>query len=101
MNKQQVREREKYLVWWKEYMVAEDTWENKENLKNVMEAVEEFEKEYSREKKKETRRQEIKEDRRTFSWELPGRYTAKMLYGWGDKKYKQEYWRRLKENWRQ
>jgi len=24
-----------------------------------------------------------------------------MLYGWGDKKYEWEYWRRLEENWRQ
>jgi len=23
------------------------------------------------------------------------------VYGWGDRKYKQEYWRRLKENWQQ
>jgi len=26
---------------------------------------------------------------------------AKMLYGWGDKKYEWKYWRRLEENWRQ
>ena len=32
--------------------------------------------------------------------ELPGRFTAKMLYGWSDKWYDQEYWGRLERNWR-
>jgi len=66
MNKQWVRGREKYLVWWKGCMAEEDTWENKENLKNAMEAVDEFERKYSREEE-EARRQEIEEDRKTFS----------------------------------
>jgi len=33
--------------------------------------------------------------------ELPGKFTAKMLYGWSDKRYNQEYWGRLERNWRQ
>ena len=33
--------------------------------------------------------------------ELPGRFTAKTLYGWLDKRYNQEYWGRLERNWRQ
>jgi len=45
-----------------------------------MELVEEFEKEYYREEE-EVRQQEAKEDRRTFSKELPGIYMAKLLYG--------------------
>jgi len=32
--------------------------------------------------------------------ELLGRFTAKMLYGWSDKKYDQEYWGRMERNWR-
>ena len=32
--------------------------------------------------------------------ELPGKFTAKMLYGWSDKRYDQEYWERLERNWR-
>jgi len=32
--------------------------------------------------------------------ELPGKFTAKMLYGWSDKRYDQEYWGRLERNWR-
>jgi len=31
--------------------------------------------------------------------ELPGRYTAKILYGWDDKKFKAEYLRKLERNW--
>jgi len=32
--------------------------------------------------------------------ELPGKFTAKILYGWSDKRYDQEYWGRLERNWR-
>jgi len=32
--------------------------------------------------------------------ELPGRFTARKLFGWSDKRYDQEYWRRLERNWR-
>jgi len=71
-------------------MAEEDTWKSKENLKNANNLVEEFEKEYKREEE-ETRRQERKEEKNVFSRELPGKYTAKLLYGWGEKKYKQEY----------
>jgi len=38
-------------VRWKGYMAEEDTWENKENLKNAKELVEEFKKEYGEEVK--------------------------------------------------
>jgi len=36
-----------------------------------------------------------------FSRELPGRYTAKLLYGWDNKKYNREYWKHMEENWKQ
>jgi len=56
-----------------------------------MELVEEFEREYSREEEKKVRWQEAEENRKMFSRELPGRYMAKLLYRWGNKKYNQEY----------
>jgi len=56
-----------------------------------MELVEEFEKEYCREEEEEVRWQEAEENKKVFSRELPGRYTAKLLYGWGNKKYDREY----------
>ena len=31
--------------------------------------------------------------------ELPGRYTAKLLYGWDDKKFDKEYLKKLERNW--
>ena len=33
--------------------------------------------------------------------ELPGKFMAKMLYGWSDKQYDQEYQGRMEKNWRQ
>jgi len=54
LNKRTVKEKEKFLVKWKGYTVEEDTWENRENLENVKELVEEFEREY-REEAKELR----------------------------------------------
>jgi len=101
MNKRRVQGRDKYLVQWNGCTAEEDTWENKENLKNAMELVEEFERNYSREEEEVVRWQEAKEDKKVFNRELPGRYTAKLLYGWGNKKYNQEYWKRMEENWRQ
>jgi len=32
--------------------------------------------------------------------ELPGKYMAKLLYGWDDKKFEDEYLKRLEKNWR-
>jgi len=72
--------KEKFLVRWKEYTVEEDTWENRENLGNAKELVEEFEREYG-EEAEELRQQELEEEEKEFSWELPREFTAKLLYG--------------------
>jgi len=45
-------------------------------------------------------RQEHKEE--TFRrGELLGRFTARKLFRWSDKRYDQEYWERLERNWKQ
>ena len=31
--------------------------------------------------------------------ELPGRYRAKLLYGWDNKKFEEEYLKKLEKNW--
>jgi len=62
-------------------MVEEDTWENRENLGNTKELVEEFEREYG-EEVEELRQQELEEEEKEFSQELPREFTAKLLYGW-------------------
>ena len=60
--------------------------------------IEEYEKEYKRDME-DIRRQEREE--RTFRREeLPGRFTARKLFGWSDKRYDKEYWGRLERNWR-
>jgi len=48
LNKRKVRGKEKYLVRWKGFTVESDIWEERENLENAKEAIEEFEKEYRR-----------------------------------------------------
>jgi len=49
LNKQVVWRKEKFLVRWKGYMAEGDIWESRENLENVKELVEEFEREYGEE----------------------------------------------------
>jgi len=66
LNKRIVQGREKFLVRWKEYTAEEDMWESRENLENVKELVEEFEREY-REEVEELRRQELEEEEKEFS----------------------------------
>jgi len=66
INKRMIRGKEKFLVRWKGYMAEEDTWENRENLENAKELVEEFERKY-REKVKELRQQELGEEKKKFS----------------------------------
>jgi len=96
LNKRRVREKDKYLVRWKGFTVESDTWKGKENLKNAKEVIEEFKREYRRDIEDVTR-QEHQEG--TFQQgELPGRFTAKKLYGWSDKRYDQEYWGRMEKN---
>ena len=63
-------------------------------MKNIEKLIEEFEQEGI-----EIRRQEgeVNEYRRM---ELPGKYTAKLLYRWDDQKFEEEYLNKLKKNWR-
>jgi len=89
LNKQRIRRKNKYLVRWKGFIAESDTWEGRENLGNAKEAIEEFEREY-RWNIEEVNQQEKEEgifERR----ELPGRFIAKRLFGWSDKKYDEEY----------
>ena len=32
--------------------------------------------------------------------ELPGKYMAKLLYGWDDRRFKEEYLDKLEKNWK-
>ena len=100
LNKWQIRGKNKYLVWWKGFTAKSDTWKRKENLENTKEAVEGFEREYQKDIE-DVRRQEKEDNRGIFAREeLPRIFMAKKLFGWSDKRYNKEYWRRLEKNWR-
>jgi len=78
LNKKKTRGVVKYLIWWKGFMAEGDTWERKENLKNVEELIKEF-------KQGEiVVRRQVEEEGEYRRMELPGKYTAKLLYGWDD-----------------
>ena len=81
-------------------MAEEDTWENRENLENVKKLVEEFEKIYG-EKVKKLRWQKLEEEKKEFSQELPREFMAKLLYGWGKRKYEREREKKWDKNWSQ
>ena len=46
LNKWKISEKDKYLVQWKGFTAESDTWEERENLGNAKETIEEFKKKY-------------------------------------------------------
>ena len=105
LDRQEKRGKTKYLVKWRGYTAEENTWEGLENLKNAMKKVEEFEKgrfeeEIRRIRMKKGKEMKLNPEAEEFKREeLPGRYTAKLLYGWDDKKFDEEYLKKLQRNW--
>ena len=68
-------------------------------MKNVEEALEEFKGRMSVEVRKQ-KRINLVEERDFRRKELPGKFIAKMLYGWVDGKFEEEYLKKLERNWR-
>jgi len=103
-DRQERRGKTKYLVKWKGYMAEENIWKGLENLKNAMEKVEEFEKERFEEEIQRIRMQKGKERKLNSEaeefrrGELLEKYTAKLLYGWDNKKFDEEYLKKLEKN---
>jgi len=70
-----------------------------------MEKVEEFEKERFEKEIRRIRMKKGKEMRLNLEaekfkrGELSGRYTVKLLYGWDNKKFDEEYLKKLERNW--
>jgi len=91
LNKKTMRGVVKYLIWWKGFTVEGDTWERRENLKNAEKLIEEFKQGEVVVKRQE---EEVDEYRRM---ELPEKYTAKLLYGWDDKEFEEEYLKKLEK----
>jgi len=94
LNKKKIRGVEKYLIRWKGFTAEGDTWEKKENLKNAEELIEEFE------RGEIVVRREVEEEGEYKRMELPGKYTAKLLYGWDDRRFEEEYLSKLEKNWK-
>ena len=96
LNKKKIRGVEKYLVRWKGFTVEGDTWERRENLKNVEEALADFEGKIEIRKQEKIEEAENRDFRRG---KLLEKFTAKMLYGWDDGKFEEEYLKKLERNW--
>ena len=86
-------------------MTEENIWERLENLKNTMKKVEEFEKgrfekEIQRIQVRKGKEMKLNPEAEEFKrGELPGRHTVKLLYGWDNKKFDEEYLKKLERNW--
>ena len=105
LNKRKIRGVEKYLVQWKEFMMEHNMWEREEDLRNARELVDEFEGRLSAEVRKQggvRPREEVKRNTRIEEYKrskLPGKYMAKLLYGWDNRKFEEEHLRKLEKNW--
>jgi len=98
LNKRKIREVDKYLMQWKGFIAEHNTWGKKEDLRNAKKALEEFEERMNM----EVRRQEKLEMTKKKDFrrrELLGKFTAKMLYRWDDRKFEEEYLKKLERNW--
>ena len=88
----------KYLVYWKRFIVENNIYKKEKDLENAKKGVVEFKEKLST----KIRRQEkldLTEKKDFRKKELLGRYIAKILYGWDNKKFEEEYSRKLERNW--
>ena len=92
LNKKKMRGVEKYLIRWKGFTAEGDTWERKENLKNTEELIKEFE------RGEIIVRRQVGEEGEYRRMELPGKYMVKLLYGWDDRRFEEEYLNKLEKN---
>ena len=76
-----------------------DTWERKEDLGNVKKVLEEFKERMDAEIRRQEKLDKAKE--RDFRREeLSEKFMVRMLYGWNNGKFKEEYLKKLERNWR-
>ena len=79
-------------------MAEHNIWERKKDLGNAREVLEEFKGRMNAEIRKQEKL-DMAEDKDFRRGKLLGKFTAKMLYGWDDGKFEEEYLRKLERNW--
>ena len=79
LNKRKVKGVVKYLVWWKGIIAEHNSWEKKEDFKNIKELVTEFERRMDMEVRKQEKLDMV-EEKDFRRGELLEKYIAKMLY---------------------
>ena len=107
LSRQDMGKKLKYLVIWERDMVEGNTWEMLENLGNTMELAEEFKKEIKKKKIKWVKKRKEKKKERKLDVEakvfkrskLLEKYTAKILFGWDDGRFKDKYLKKLERSW--
>jgi len=84
-------------VQWKGFTAEHDSWVKKEELGNAKAVLEDFEGRMEAEIRRQEKldRTEEQDFRRG---ELPGKFIARMLYGWDDGKFEEEYLKKLERN---
>ena len=86
------------MVRWKRFTAEHNIWEKGKDLEHVKETLEEFERRMNAEVRRQEKLDMVKE--RDFRrGELSGKFMAKMLYGWDNRKFEEEYLRKLERNW--
>ena len=105
LNRRDIREKPKYLVKQKEYIIEKDIWEGLENLRNTMDLVEEFEKKIREEKIKRVQIKNRKKKKKVLNLEIEvfkrsellGKYIAKILFRQDNGKFEDKYLKKLGE----
>ena len=88
----------KYLIQWKEFTVEYNFWKKEEDLENAKKVIVEFQERLNTKVRKQEKL-DMAEKKDFRRGELSGKYTAKMLYGWDNGKFENEYLKKLERNW--
>ena len=87
----------KYLVQQKGFTAEHNSWEKEENLENTKELVTEFKEKINVEVRRQ-KKLDLAEEKNFRRKELPGKYMMKMLYKQNNRKFEDEYLRKLERN---
>jgi len=81
-------------------MLENNTWEKEKDLKNAKELVDDYEGGVGVEIRRQEEVEKKREEEEYRRMELLGKYMAKLLYRWDDRKFEDEYLKKLEKNWR-